>query len=153
MVQIMANKKQSKPHKNNLIIQVSNLKFDVNISNFIYSPDEIKDIRRIVRKMSRNIWLDRTYVHFRKTRWRDAYIKEKSWDTLCDLIVHTDFGENGSFYEDRAIMEAIIVLSLTYMYSILCKYGYDVQYIELNVKEDSKFKISYELDERTSWDF
>jgi hypothetical protein len=27
------------------------------------------------------------------------------------------------------------------------------QYIELNVKEDSKFKISYELDERTSWDF
>jgi hypothetical protein len=102
--------------------------------------------------MSKNIYIDKTYVHFKKTKWKDAFIKEKSWNKLCKLIVDTNFLENASEYEERCIMESIAVLSITYLYQILCKYGYDVQYIDISIKQNSEFKVIYEIDDRKSWD-
>lgn len=146
------SKKTKKYKENNLIITISNLKFAITIDKFIYSKEEINKIKYIIQALSKNIWIDKTYVRYKGSRWKDAFIQEKSWYKLCNLIIDTEFGQKSSFYEDRFITESLIVLSITYLYSILCKYGYDVQYIILDVKDNSKFKVTYEMDNRKRWD-
>jgi hypothetical protein len=146
------SKKTKKYKENNLIITISNLKFAITIDKFIYSKEEINKIKYIIQALSKNIWIDKTYVRYKGSRWKDAFIQEKSWYKLCNLIIDTDFGQKCSFYEDRFITESLIVVSITYLYSILCKYGYDVQYIILDVKDNSKFKVTYEMDNRKRWD-
>ncbi len=152
----MKKRKSSKNTKNdmqnNLIINISNLKCNITINKFIYSKDEVDEIKYIIKSLCKNIWIDKTYVQYKGSRWNDAFIKEKSWYKLCNLIIDTDFGQKCSFYEDRFITESILVLSRTYLYSMLCKYGYDAQYIILDIKDNSKFKVVYEMDNRKRWD-
>ena len=149
----MKRQKTIKKNRPSLIINLLNLKCSVDINHNFYNKRQIKEIKNIISLLSKDIWIDKTYVSYRKTKYSDAFIKEKSWYDLCQLIIDTDLGTSCSKYEKMEIVDSLLVIVITYLYSCLCKYGYDVQYIEISFKQSSKFKVKYELDNRTSWNY
>lgn len=142
----------TKQKNKNLLIDIDNIKITTDIDNYIYTKDECNEIKNIVKKLSKHIYIDKTYVKFRGSRWKDAFIKEKSWNKLCNVIIDTNMTQNTSPYEERFITESLVAISISYMYSLLCKYNYDINYICLDVKNNSKFKVSYMIDKRQKWD-
>lgn len=137
----------------NLIIKILNLKCKVEVNEDVYSNEDKENIKNIINMMSKEIWIDKTYVDFKRNRWRDAFIVEKMWYEFCKLIIKTDFGKKGNKRDNDEIANNLLVLSLTYLYSIIEKYGYDTENIDIFFTKKTKFKCIYELDERTSWNF
>jgi hypothetical protein len=142
----------TKQKNKNLLIDIDNIKITTDIDDYIYTKDECDEIKNIVKKLSKHIYIDKTYVKFKGSRWKDAFIKEKSWNKLCNVIIDTNMTQNASPYEERFITESLVTISISYMYSLLCKYNYDINYICLDVKNNSKFKVSYMIDKRQKWD-
>lgn len=139
--------------KPNLIINIINLKCKINVNEDIYTNEDKIKIEKIVNSLSKNIWIDRTYVDFKRNRWKDSFIVENKWYELCKLIIKTKSGKNGTKKDNEEISNCLLLLSLTYLYSIIEKYGYDPENIDIYFTKRTKFKCMYELDERTSWNF
>ena len=86
-----------------LSIACSMIKVEVN--PVVYSEDEIKEVHDIVNHMMEHVYLDKTYVVYEGTRWKDAFIVEDTWYKFCRLIVDTHFGR----YAGEKINDYILV--------------------------------------------
>lgn len=137
----------------NLIINIIGLKCCVNVNENIYSPDDKKRLTYILNTMSKNILIDKTYVNFKGSRWKDAFIVEDMWYELCKLIIKTDFGRKCNKRDNEEITECLLMMAITYLYSIAMSYDFDPENIDICFKKKSKFKASYELDKRNTWRF
>ena len=51
-------------HFPSLIVKIIGLKFDIDINEEAYDQDKRREIREFVREMSKEIWIDKTYVDF-----------------------------------------------------------------------------------------
>ncbi len=136
----------------NLNITLKGMRISIEVDSDFYDDDEYVKIREIVKRMSRNIWIDRTYVCFKGNRFTDAFINEKEWKKLIKLIIDSDYGKNVTEEEEDKLAKSFVTIGICYLYSILISFGYDVSHIELEPSSLS-FTASYEDDYRTSWDF
>jgi hypothetical protein len=139
-------------HFPSLIVKIIGLKFDIDINEEAYDQDKRREIREFVREMSKEIWIDKTYVDFKGTRWSDAFMVEEKWYEFVDLIWKTGFGKHADDEQLYEISHCLIIMASTLMYIELRKYGYDLDNIDLNVCS-TDFRSKYTIDERTSWDF
>lgn len=138
--------------KISLSLTISCSRIDVEVNPVVYSEDDIGRITEIVEAMSQHIYIDKTYVAYKGTRWRDAFIVEKTWHRFCKLIVDTHFGNDAGEKINDYILNCLEMLAETYLYQILARYGYDPEFIELSFPEGSDIMSDYEIDRRTSWD-
>lgn len=139
--------------KPNIVINISNLKCIVDANPGEYSDDEVERIQGIVDTMSRDIWIDRTYVAFRGNRWKDAFINEDMWYKFAKAVIKTDFGMKGSCKTREFVEEGTLVIALTYLYDVVMKYGYSPEDIEISVKRRSTYRTAYAEDDRNDWRF
>ena len=73
-------------HFPSLIIKIIGLKFDIDINEEVYDQEKRKEIRELVKELSKEIWIDKTYVDYKGTRWADAFMVEEKWYEFVDLI-------------------------------------------------------------------
>lgn len=138
--------------RHELIICIKNSRISIEVNPEVYDDYDFKEIRRIVKGMSREIWIDKTYVAYKGSRWENAFIVEKNWYKLTQLIWETELGKNVTADEKEEIDQSIMVIGLTYLYQVLESYGYECEHIDLSYIIDS-FTVEYQEDHRTSWDF
>jgi len=139
--------------KPNIVINISNLKCTVDANPGEYSDEERDRIQEIVDTMSRDIWIDRTYVAFRGNRWKDAFINEDMWYKFTKAVIRTDFGTKGGGETREFVDEGTLIIALTYLYDVVMKYGYSPEDIEISVKKRSTYRTAYAEDERNDWRF
>lgn len=148
--------------KPNLILKISNLHFDVSACDdeeYQLSQDELKHITNIVNHLSKNIFIDKTYVKFEGNRWKDAYIVEDKWYELIKIIVGSNLGRNkyGKISAKECsgvILESVILLSIEYMYRTLANMGFDTDLFVIDIKQHKhNFGVEYEFDSRDDWRF
>ncbi len=142
--------KQDKP---NLIIHITNLKCTVDVNPAVYSEEDMDRLYYIVSNMAKDIWLDKTYVNFKGNRWKDNFIVEDRWYELIKVILKSDFGKKASKRTDTMITESLLVLSLTYLYQIAGKYGFDAEDIDISFDPKTKLKVEYIEDTQKDWRF
>ena len=137
----------------NIIINIGNLKCVVDADPCEYSEADVEKMQRIVDAMSRDIWIDRTYVAFNGNRWKDAFINEDMWYKFTRAVVKTDCGTKGGGKTLEFVEGGMLIIALTYLYDILMKYGYSPEGVEIRVKKRSTYKTSYVEDTRNDWRF
>ena len=142
--------KQEKP---NLIFHITNLKCTVDANPAVYSEEDIDRLYYIVSNMAKDIWLDKTYVNFKGNRWKDNFIVEERWYELIKVILKSNFGLKASKRTDNMITESLLVLSLTYLYQIASKYGFDPEDIDISFDPKTKLKVEYIEDTQKDWRF
>ena len=141
------------PEKPNLTITIRCSKIDVEVNSAIYSKEDVERIRSILKHMKDHIYVDKTYVNYKGSRWNTGFIIEDRWYKLNRLILETDFGNNAGQKINDFLLGTMQVIAETYLYIILQEYGYDTDYIEITFPEDCSIGAEYEVDERTSWEF
>jgi hypothetical protein len=141
------------PEKPNLIINIKNLKCEVDADPEMHSEDDIERLQGIIDVMTRDIWIDRTYVAFKGNRWKDAFINEEMWYKYTKAILKSDFGTKGGSETREFVNDGTLIIALAYLYDIASKYGFCVEDIEFSLKKRSTYKTAYVIDERKDWRF
>lgn len=141
-----------KEPKKEMEIILHDSRFCIEVNPEVHDDFDYKKIRDLVRGLGKNIYIDKTYVCYEGTRWKDAFINEENWYMLLELIRKTDYGNNCTERELREINECLMAIGLTYMYKLLEKYGYKPENIELSYIVDS-FTAEYIESSRTTWDW
>ena len=144
------SKTDGKSPYSDLIVSIRGIEFDIKIDESIYDEAAQEDIRHIVRHMSKEIWIDKTYVDFKGTRWPDAYMVEEKWNEFMKLVWDTNFGRNATDREESEITQCLVVMSATYLYLVLKNFDYDIDYIDLEFKP-CDFYSKYDIDTRKEW--
>jgi len=133
-----------------LILHIQNVKCEVDVNPDVYNKNDFEYLNEIVTHMSKDIWIDKTYVSFKKNRWRDAFIVEERWYDLVKLLTISTV-EKLNKKTQNALTEALMLITITYLYQIAEKFGFEVENIDIQVKQNSKIKTELFQDNRTSW--
>lgn len=148
-----SKKKQSILNKPNLIVRICGLKCDIKVNPDVYSLDDQKKISKIINFMAQDIWIDKTYVNYKGTRWKNAFIVEDKWYELMRLVIKTNFGQKANRAQKSEILASFLVIAMMYLYDILEKYNYSVEDVDITFKTNKYVKMLYKEDPRTSWNF
>jgi len=145
-------RKMLKSKKPNMLINITGLRFDVEVNSEVYSEEDCDRLSEIINHMAKDIWIDRTYVNYSGNRFKDSFIREDAWYDFIHLCVSSDFGRKNK-KKHNAIMEAIIAISTAYILGIVKKFGYNLEDVNFELTEDSKFNVSYFVDNRKNWNY
>lgn len=140
--------KSGAPDDISLSFSISCTAIDVEVNPAIYSNDDIRKIREIVDHMKDHVYIDKTYVSFKGTRWNDVFIVEDRWHKFCKLVVDTHFGKDSGKKINDFILGTLEALVEAYLFTVLMEYGYDPEFIELVFPEECEISADYELDDR-----
>lgn len=136
----------------NLILSISLSEVEVDVNPVMYSDGEISRIKEIIGHMKDHVYIDKTYVSYKGTRWKTAFIVEDKWYRFCKLILDTEFGNKAGDKINDFILGVLQTLSEIYLYHVLVLFGYNPEHIELRFPDKCEIVSDYELDERTRWD-
>ena len=78
-------KKTVKKNKD-FIFNFYNIKLDIFIDPTVYSESDIEYITYIVSILSRDIYIDKTYVLYENTKYTKTFMYEYGWNELCEII-------------------------------------------------------------------
>jgi len=134
-----------------LVITFKHVCLDCTVDEEDYTEEEFDKLKTLVKGLSREICLDRSYVTCAGNKHRDTYIKEQGWKELCKTIIDSKYGQMFDREEREMFNEACRVLIVGYMYSVLEKYGYDGHTIMLSFEENTRFTAEYEIDTYHEW--
>lgn len=111
-------------------------------------------IKKIVDTMGETIRLDKTYVEYEGSEFEDAFIRDEGWKMLIGKVNKQLSMPNGKRDDhlEAEIAECWLVVAVNYLYSILWLYGYDDEFIDIEVDLDSSLKVGYLEDKRTKWE-
>ena len=150
----MPKKRKSKtgaPDDISLSFSIECSDVDVEVNPAVYSEEDAQRIKGIVDHMKDHIYLDRTYVVYKGTRWNDAFIVEERWHKFCKLIVDTHFGNDAGKKINDFILGILETLAEMYLYQVISLYGYDPEFVELTFPEECEISADYEIDDRKEW--
>lgn len=139
-----------------ILIEIKNLECYVDCNPDVFTEYDVIQINKIVDGMSKNIFIDKTYVVFKGNRWKDAFIIEEKWEELIDILIEfKTMKKYNKYYPSykKFINSAFFTFTIVYLSGILDKYGYDPE--ELNIKFNQECDYSFEVkpDFRTNWNY
>lgn len=146
----MTKTKDGKEH-DDLVVTIDGMKFKVDVNPDVYSTTEKEKICNIVDHMSKRIVIDKTYVSYEGSRWKNAFLVEDKWYELLDLIKKTEYGKKASAEEMEEITQSLMVIGMVYIYQVLACFGYDNDEIKVDPLSE-EFDSYYDVDNRKDWD-
>lgn len=126
--------------------------FKLNIEFFVDDEgfDEGK-ARAELESMAESVWIDRTYVAFKGTKFKNVFLKEKGWDELVDYVWSAR-KKRGAGWESQMVMrrsfEEMIAAYMDHAAHLL---GYDPSRIEFSVDPESDIRVRLFKDTAREW--
>ena len=96
--------------------------------------------------MSKQIYVDKSYVDFPENRHCDVFLELEGWQIMCKLIKRTKYGKISVNSVDDILCETFKTILLAYMYSTLEKFGYDIENIQLDIINGNKLNVKFYKD-------
>ena len=113
--------------------------------------EEQEEIKNAVKHLSREMWIDKSYVEFKENKHEDTFMLEDGWNELCALVIQTKCGQNATKQQNAMMQESFNLMILCYAYLFLENLGYDTDDIVLEIAPNGKYMIEYEEDTIQEW--
>ena len=117
------------------------MKFDVEFQENVFTEDEERDIRNYIDEMSREIYIDKTYVECKENLRKSTFMIESGWNALQDLMLDSKYCK----YLDAAgiytVIDAFSTMGRCYMYECLALKTEYFQNIAITLKKDCVFDV------------
>ena len=124
--------------------------FGLGIEFFDQSEDFDEDAaRQILMHMAEKICIDKTYVAFKGTKFKNVFIREEGWDQLRDFVWKAK--KHKSVTNHLVLRKAFESMIVAYMEHVADLLGYDLQKIEFWVDPDSDIKLQLAKDVAKEW--
>ena len=124
--------------------------FNLNMNFFGQDDDFDEDFaRRALLSMSEKICIDKTYVAFRGTKFKNVFVWEEGWNRLCEFVWKAKKRRSAADHIVlRQTFEAMIIAYMEHVAEIL---GYDQDKIEFWVDPDSDISLRLVKDVAKEW--
>lgn len=124
--------------------------FGLNVNFLSEDPGFDRDqAKRDLLQMAEEIRIDKTYVSFEGTRYKNVFLREDGWNTLSKYIWQTDCKSPGMRAVMRKAFESMITAYMEHVADLL---GYDSAYIDFQVDPDSDIKLKLVKDTAREWE-
>ena len=122
------------------------LNIDFDNDDDYYNED---DIISSLQDCAKEIWIDKTYVNFSGTKYKNVFLKEDGWNILRTYVWQIFNKRNKKCHEIlRTAFESMIV---SYMEHIASLMGLDPNTIDFYVDPDSKIDLRLYKDTAKEW--
>lgn len=105
--------------------------------------------RKELASMAEEIHIDKTYVAFDGTKYRNTFLREEGWNQLCDLVWKAKKRKNVA--DHVALRQAFEAMIVAYMEHVAELLGYDPQKIDFWVNPDSDIRLRLVKDVAKEW--
>lgn len=143
--------KMSDEDIHSLVFVFTNASVTCNLNQDVFSREDATKIREILKSLTKEIHIDRTYVSFQGSKFKKTFLQESGWNALCETLVETDFGRKASAMEKAVWLEAYKMMIAAYIKHIFEDLNYDVDNMEFKVAADSKLSVKYYRDQAKEW--
>ena len=99
--------------------------------------------------MAEEIRIDKTYVKFKNTKYRNVFLKEEGWKQLSEFVWKT--GQKYSIMNHMVLRKAFESMIIAYMDHVSMLLGYDPAKIEFRIDPDSEIKLRLAKDTAKEW--
>ena len=123
--------------------------FDMNPS--VYGEKDAKKIAEILDSLTKEIWIDKTYVDFKGTKFEKTFMYEEGWDALRELVLDTDYGKRCTKYQRETIDGAYREMLIEYIRMVFDDMGWDVENLAFSIDDKTPFKVEYYPDVAEEW--
>ena len=147
----MARKNKKSEH-HDYILTFKNMCIDCRLDFDMFSQQERQDILNILRIMSREISIDKSYVQYKGTKYTKTFISESGWVELCSLLSQTHLGKKTTKHQMLELTESYIAMAICYLYQIFEDFGYDTSEIFLEFRDGSYFNTEIVEDKIREWE-
>lgn len=134
-----------------LLLEFSNIQFFVIANPDTYDDNAVSQIEKIVDVMSKHIYIDKSYVDFPENKHCDVFLELDGWQNMCKLIKKTKYGKISSNSADEILHETFKLIVVAYMYSVLEKFNYNIEDIQLDIVNGSGLDVRYYEDKIQEW--
>ena len=128
-----------------------NVQFDVSFDEDVFDESERNEIIDFVNSLSHEIPVDKTYVDFKGTNFKDTFLTEEGWNALCDTILDSSFCKYIHPRNHETIVDAFVTIARCYIYQcLLSRYG-NVEHIIAMVRPNTSFDVVICKDCSNEW--
>lgn len=99
--------------------------------------------------MAREIWIDKTYVNFEGTKYKNVFLKEEGWNELMSFIWKTKRARSET--DHLVLRKAFESMIVAYMEHVAYLLGYEPGQIEFWVHPDSNIEMRMYKDVAKEW--
>ena len=108
-------------------------------------------VNNALKLLTKEIYIDKTYVDFKGTKYKKTFLREDGWKELCDLVFKTKFGNKCKKDDNDRMLEAYSSIIVCYLYQALSDLGFDVENIHLEIADQSRFMVEFHKDVCEEW--
>lgn len=145
-------KKTVKKNKD-FIFNFYNIKLDIFIDPTVYSESDIEYITYIVSILSRDIYIDKTYVLYENTKYTKTFMYEYGWNELCEIIQINKNRKKITKYENELLYGIYEQMIAQYILLCLsCDFDYDVSCIDIKIQPKTKINMRCIPDTYCEWE-
>ena len=127
------------------------IEFDVEFDDEYFDEDEKKQLLDFISNMSKNIYIDKSYVECNGNKHTDVFMLEDGWNALCDLVIDSRYCKYLHHISQSSLIEAFCTMARCYMYELLCKITDKTCHIAITVKDDCDFDVIVYKDDSKEW--
>ena len=131
-----------------LIFVFSDFKLNITFFNENDDFDENK-VKKFLKLISKEIWIDKTYVDFEGTKYKNVFLKEDGWNQLSEFVWKPINKKNK--INHIVLRNAFESMIIAYMEHISFLLGYDPSQIEFQVDPNSNIKLRLLKDTAKEW--
>ena len=147
----MKRKNSTSTHKD-YILTFRNMCIDCRLDFDEFSETDRIEILDILKTMSKEISIDRSYVDYTGTKYTKTFISESGWNELCDILSKTQLGKRTTRRQALELTESYIAMAICYLYQIFEDFGYDTTGMSLEFRDRSYFDIDIKEDNIREWE-
>lgn len=126
------------------------MKFTVSFEEGFFDNNEQKEIIDFINRMSREMYIDSSYVDKKGTKYSSVFMLEDGWNALCDLIKDSKYGKYIHPNSQETLIEAFCMMGKCYMYECL-SLAYDFTHIMIEVDPSYEFDVAFLKEDPNVW--
>lgn len=143
----MARKsRKSSKIASDLLLVFKHAQLKVSVDPEEYDKETEERLSRIVNCAADEIYIDKTYVDFKGTKYEKTFLTEDGWKNLKDLVEKTKYGRNATVEDSKLLKECYKAIVSQYSYQLLLDLGYDIQSIDVEVLDEFPFMVEFRED-------
>lgn len=124
--------------------------FDLNPN--VYDEKDVKKVEDALEILSKEIWIDKTYVDFEGTKFEKTFMYESGWNALRELVLDTDYGRKCTKYQREIIDGAYKEMLVEYIRMVFDEMGWDTENMAFLIDDKKPFKVEYYPDTAREWE-
>ena len=124
---------------------------DFDLNPDVYGEQDAKKISEMLNVLTREIWIDKTYVDFKGTKFKKTFMYEDGWNALHELILDTDYGKKCTKYQRETIDGAYRKILIEYIRMVFNDMGWDTENLAFYIDDKTSFNVEYYPDVAEEW--